>query len=315
LGLFVLPSTQNARLSRDVIHVADIEVGDLVTRITLDDTGLDKSLAQIQREMKLVASEFEKASAQLEEFGSEEDKLRAKSDQLTKQIALQGQRVELLRQEFMKTAQEKGEDAVATQKLAIQLSKAEAALAKMQAELQKTNKELADQPTLMSKWSKGLQDVGNRLQSAGQEIATSFGVAGAAISAALGYAVNTAADFEAQMDRVGAIAEASSAELEAMTKSAMELGATTSKSASEVAQGMEMLAAMGFKANEIISAMPGVISAAEASGEDMALVADTMAVSIRAFGLEASQSTHVADVLAKTANISAANLVKVWPMR
>jgi TP901 family phage tail tape measure protein len=288
--------------------LADIEVGDLVARITLDDTGLDKSMAQIQREMKLVASEFEKATASLEAFGSEEDKLRAKSDQLTKQIALQGQKVELLRQEFKKAAQEKGEDAVATQKLAIQLSKAEAALAKMQAELQKTNKELADQPTLMSKWSKGLQDVGNRLQSAGQEIATSFGVAGAAISAALGYAVNTAADFEAQMDRVGAIAEASSAELEAMTKTAMELGASTSKSASEVAQGMEMMAAMGFKANEIIAAMPGVISAAEASGEDMALVADTMAVSIRAFGLEASQSTHVADVLAKTANISAANL-------
>jgi TP901 family phage tail tape measure protein len=288
--------------------MADIEVGDLVARITLDDTGLDKSLAQIQREMKLVASEFEKASASLEVFGSEEDKLRAKSDQLTKQIALQGQRVELLRQEFKKAAQEKGEDAVATQKLAVQLNKAEAALAKMQVELQKTNKELADQPSRMAKWSSGLKDFGNHLQSAGQEIATSFGVAGAAISAALGYAVNTAADFEAQMDRVGAIAEASAADLDAMSDAAMDLGAKTSKSASEVAQGMEMMAAMGFKANEIIAAMPGVIAAAEASGTDMALVADTMAVSLRTFGLEASQATHVADVLAKTANMSAANI-------
>ncbi|TRY27438.1 phage tail tape measure protein [Brevibacillus sp. LEMMJ03] len=288
--------------------MADIEVGDLVARITLDDTGIDKSLAQIQREMKLVASEFEKASASLEAFGSEEDKLRAKSDQLTKQIALQGQRVELLRQEFKKAAQEKGEDAVATQKLATQLNKAEAALAKMQAELKQVNKELADQPSRMAKWSSGLKDFGNHLQAAGQEIATSFGVAGAAISAALGYAVNTAADFEAQMDRVGAIAEASSAELEAMTKTAMELGASTSKSASEVAQGMEMMAAMGFKANEIIAAMPGVIAAAEASGQDMALVADTMAVALRSFGLEASQATHVSDVLAQTANKSAANI-------
>jgi len=288
--------------------MADIEVGDLVARITLDDTGLDKSLAQIQREMKLVASEFEKATASLEAFGSEEDKLRAKSDQLTKQIALQGQKVELLRQEFKKAAQEKGEDAVATQKLAVQLNKAEAALAKMQVELQKTNKELADQPSRMAKWSSGLKDFGNHLQSAGQEIATSFGVAGAAISAALGYAVNTAADFEAQMDRVGAIAEASAADLDAMSDAAMDLGAKTSKSASEVAQGMEMMAAMGFKANEIIAAMPGVIAAAEASGTDMALVADTMAVSLRTFGLEASQATHVADVLAKTANMSAANI-------
>jgi TP901 family phage tail tape measure protein len=288
--------------------MADIEVGDLVARITLDDTGIDKSLAQIQREMKLVASEFEKASASLEVFGSEEDKLRAKSDQLTKQIALQGQRVELLRQEFKKAAQEKGEDAVATQKLAIQLSKAEAALAKMQVELQKTNKELADQPSQMAKWSSGLKDFGNHLQAAGQEIATSFGVAGAAISAALGYAVKTSADFEAQMDRVGAIAEASAADLDAMSDAALDLGAKTSKSASEVAQGMEMMAAMGFEVNEIIAAMPGVIAAAEASGEDMALVADTVAAALNAFGLEAKEASRVADVLAQSANSSAASV-------
>ncbi|CAM5794825.1 phage tail tape measure protein [Brevibacillus borstelensis] len=288
--------------------MAEIEVGNLVAKISLDDTGLDKSMAQIQREMKLVASEFEKASASLEAFGSEEDKLRAKSDQLTKQMTLQGQKIELLRQEFKKAAQEKGEDAVATQKLATQLNKAEAAMARMQTELKQVNKELDDQPSRMANWSKGLQDVGNRLQSIGSEIATAFGLAGAAVTAGLAGAVKTAADFEAQMDRVGAIAEATAAEIDAMSKSAMELGASSSKSASEVAQGMEMMAAMGFQANEIIAAMPGVISAAEASGEDMALVADTMAVSIRAFGLEAKQSTHVADVLSKTANISAANL-------
>ncbi|MED1642264.1 phage tail tape measure protein [Brevibacillus agri] len=288
--------------------MADIEVGDLVARISLDDTGLNKSMAQIQREMKLVASEFEKASAGLQVFGSEEDKLRTKSDHLTKQLALQGQKVELLRQEFKKSAQEKGEDAVATQKLATQLNKAEAAMHQMQAQLNKVNKELAEQPTHMQKWSSGLQEAGNRMQAAGAEIAASFGLAGAAIAAGLGVAVKTAADFEAQMSRVGAIAEASATELQAMKQAAMELGASTSKSASEVAVGMENLAAMGFKVNEIIAAMPGVISAAEASGEDMALVADTMAVSIRAFGLEASQSTHVADVLAKTANISAANM-------
>ncbi|MGF9821416.1 phage tail tape measure protein [Brevibacillus agri] len=288
--------------------MADIEVGDLVARISLDDTGLDKSMAQIQREMKLVASEFEKASAGLQVFGSEEDKLRTKSDQLTKQIALQSQKVELLRQEFQKAAQEKGEDAVATQKLATQLNKAEAAMHQMQAQLNKVNKELAEQPTHMQKWSNSFQEAGNRMQAAGAEIAASFGLAGAALAAGLGTAVKTAADFEAQMSRVGAIAEASATELQAMKQAAMGLGASTSKSASEVAVGMENLAAMGFKVNEIIAAMPGVISAAEASGEDMALVADTMAVSIRAFGLEASQSTHVADVLAKTANISAANM-------
>jgi TP901 family phage tail tape measure protein len=68
------------------------------------------------------------------------------------------------------------------------------------------------------------------------------------------------------------------------------------------------MAAMGFTANEIIGAMPGVIAAAEASGSDMAQTADVMASTLNIFGMEASNATKVADILAKVANISAASL-------
>ncbi|MDT0703904.1 phage tail tape measure protein [Mammaliicoccus sciuri] len=123
-----------------------------------------------------------------------------------------------------------------------------------------------------------------------------------------GLALKTSADFEQQMSRVGAIAEASGSQLKAMTDQAKKLGANTSKSASEVAKGMEELAALGFNANQVMKAMPGVISAAEASGADMATTATVMASSINAFGLEASDASHVADVLAMAANKSAADI-------
>jgi TP901 family phage tail tape measure protein len=132
--------------------------------------------------------------------------------------------------------------------------------------------------------------------------------AGVGIATGLGFAVKTASDFEAQIARVGAISEASEAELSALRESAMELGASTSKSAKEVAIGQESLAALGMTANEIIGAMPGVISAAEASGSDMAQTAEVMASALNIFGMEASESTKVADVLAQTANQSAADL-------
>lgn len=124
----------------------------------------------------------------------------------------------------------------------------------------------------------------------------------------LGAAVKTSADFEAQMSRVGAIAQASGGQMKDMTAQAMELGAKTSQSASEVAKGMEELAALGFDANQVMSAMPGVISAAEASGADMATTAKVMASSINAFNLKASDSSHVADLLATAANDSAADI-------
>lgn len=123
-----------------------------------------------------------------------------------------------------------------------------------------------------------------------------------------GVSVKTAAEFEAQMSRVGAIAGASSSELDMLRDSALELGAATSKSAGEVAIAQEGLAAMGFTTVEIIGAMPGVISAAEASGADMAQTADTMAAALNIFGLEAEEATRVADIFAQTANVSAADM-------
>lgn len=151
----------------------------------------------------------------------------------------------------------------------------------------------------------------SRLEAVSGELAaigSALSVAGLAIAGGLGYAVKTSMDFESQLSRVGAIADASSQDLNALRESALELGASSSKSATEIAQGQEALAAMGFTAVEIIGAMPGVIAAAEASGSDMAQTADVMASTLSIFSMEASKATYVADVLAKTANISAASL-------
>lgn len=68
------------------------------------------------------------------------------------------------------------------------------------------------------------------------------------------------------------------------------------------------MAAKGFTANQTIAAMPGIIAAAEASGEDLALAADTVSTALNIFGLEASESSRVADILTVTANESAAGI-------
>lgn len=157
-----------------------------------------------------------------------------------------------------------------------------------------------------------MANMGRRISTVGRGMTGAGKTMSLAITAPLvGIATvsaKTAIDFEAQMSRVGAIAGASSGELQALKESALELGAATSKSASEVAIAQEGLAAMGFTANEIIGAMPGVISAAESSGADMAQTADTMAAALNIFGLEATDATKVADIFAQTANVSAADM-------
>lgn len=114
-------------------------------------------------------------------------------------------------------------------------------------------------------------------------------------------AIKAGSDFEAQMSRVKSISGATGNDFKRLNDSAIELGSSTAFSASEAAQGMENLASAGFSTNEIISAMPGMLNLASASGESLAASSEIAAGALRGFGLAASESGHVADVLAKNA--------------
>ncbi|ESU71111.1 tail protein [Geobacillus thermopakistaniensis] len=298
------------------------EVGALRVTLGLDSADFTRSLAEINRKLKAVESEFKAAGGSIKGFENTLEGLQAKSDMLTRKIALQSARVQELKRRYEESAATKGKEAAETEKLLIQYNKAVGELKKLENELQQTSAKLDKLSQDVNKnatvWGKmhakfnevgqRMQDLGSRMQSAGQGIAMSFGAVTTAIGGALGFAVKKSMDFEAQIDRVGAIAGATPAELEKLKKSALDLGASTSKSATEVAQAQEIMATMGYKTNQIIAAMPGIIAAAEASGEDMALVADTVSAALNAFGLEASEASRVADVLAQAANDSAAGI-------
>lgn len=108
-------------------------------------------------------------------------------------------------------------------------------------------------------------------------------------------------DFEAQMSRVKAISGATGSSFEELRQQAIDLGAKTAFSAKESAAGMENLASSGFNAKEIMEAMPGLLDLAAVSGGDVALASENAATALRGFNLDASQSGHVADVFARAA--------------
>lgn len=141
----------------------------------------------------------------------------------------------------------------------------------------------------------GLHEVGERLSGIGVKVAA----AGAAIGAGFGLAVKTTADFEAAMSRVKALSGASEADFARLTETAKQLGATTAFSASQAAEGMQFLAMAGYKTNEIIAAMPGLLDAAAAGQTDLGRTADIVSNILSGFGLAASETGRVADVLTK----------------
>lgn len=129
-----------------------------------------------------------------------------------------------------------------------------------------------------------------------------------AASAAAMKSIDTAADFEAQMSAVKAKTQATGAEMKALNQTALQLGASTSLSASEVGGAMDELASKGFDAGKIIGAMPGIIAGAEASGEDLALVSDVVTSAINSYGFAAEDASRIADIMAMSANKTAAGV-------
>ena len=86
------------------------------------------------------------------------------------------------------------------------------------------------------------------------------------LNSTFGASVTTAVDFEQAMARVGAVSGAVGDDFERLSKQARDLGRDTQYSASQAAASQESLARAGFKTNEIINAMPGLLNMAAAEG-------------------------------------------------
>lgn len=115
-------------------------------------------------------------------------------------------------------------------------------------------------------------------------------------------AVKVAVDFDKQMSAVRAVSGATESDFESLRQKAIDLGADTAFSASEVAVAMTEMAKAGWSSQQIMEGMQGVLDATAASGEDLATVSTIIADAITTFGLSASESTRVADLLSQAAN-------------
>lgn len=150
----------------------------------------------------------------------------------------------------------------------------------------------------MSKLQSSMKTVGSKMTSVGKTMTAAVTVPLVGLGTA---AVVTGAKFDAQMSKVQAISGATGKEFDALREQAKHLGATTQFSATEAAQGMEFLARAGWKTQDIMKAMPGMLDLAAAGALDLGRAADITSDVMTAFGIEASKAGHVADVFASAA--------------
>ena len=139
-------------------------------------------------------------------------------------------------------------------------------------------------------------------------IASTMMPAATAVSAFGALGTKTFMDFEDTITGAGVKAGATGEQLERMKETALKLGHDFPITASEAAEAMDRLAAGGVDAEQTMAAMPGIIEASVASGEDMATTSDVITSALNIWNLKtgdvAENTQHVADVVQMAANVS-----------
>lgn len=264
-----------------------------------------KAVRTYKSELDQAQQAVHQASAALDASGGKVAKVQTNYDSAKKHVQQMGAALRQSRQLLVGVGSELDAAGFSTKNFA--QSEAE-----LKREIEATNKALDQQRQKAAaqqkvKMAKAAQS-GAKLDLMASFANLQGGVATArSFAAPLVDAIQVAANFEQAMSKVQAITNADAADTQRLSNTARDLGAKTQFSATQAAEAMSYLGMAGWKTDQIISGMPGLLDLAAASGTNLALTADIVSDDLTAFGMSADQAGHMADVFAATATNSNTN--------
>lgn len=276
--------TSKIDVQKGIVQQNGQQYDNLKQKLELQKTAHD----QLKTKVEAAKKAYEDSAKATGEDSEETQKLKAEYEKLSSQLSTSESQIA------------KTETAITKQEAAVNQSKA--ALTEMEAELKNVNAELARAP--FDEYAAKAEKVGSTLTSVGQKLLPlSTSIAGLGVAA-----VKTTADFDSEMSKVSAISGATGTDLDKLRGKAREMGAKTKFSASEAAQGMQYMAMAGWKTQDMMDGLEGIMNLAAASGEDLASTSDIVTDALTAFGLSAKDSSHFSDILAAASSNANTNV-------
>ena len=276
--------TSKIDVQKGIVQQNGQQYDNLKQKLELQKTAHD----QLKTKVEAAKKAYEDSAKATGEDSEETQKLKAEYEKLSSQLSTSESQIA------------KTETAITKQEAAVNQSKA--ALTEMEAELKNVNAELARAP--FDEYAAKAEKVGGTLTSVGQKLLPlSTSIAGLGVAA-----VKTTADFDSEMSKVSAISGATGTDLDKLRGKAREMGAKTKFSASEAAQGMQYMAMAGWKTQDMMDGLEGIMNLAAASGEDLASTSDIVTDALTAFGLSAKKSSHFSDILAAASSNANTNV-------
>ena len=275
----------------------------ITVEINGDTTKLSKALEGVNKNIKGTQTQLKDVEKLLKLDPSNTELLSQKQKLLADTVSSTKEKLETL-----KTAAEQANTALAnggiTQEqydaLQREIIETEQELRNLQTEADKTNTAFAK----IGAAGEVMQNVGDKISGAGEKLLPVTG----GITALGTTAVKTGADFDAAMSKVAAVSGATGDDLESLRAKAREMGSQTKFSASEAAEAMNYMAMAGWKTEDMLSGIEGIMNLAAASGEDLATTSDIVTDALTAFGLTSADSAHFADVLAAASSNANTNV-------
>lgn len=268
-----------------------------------DTTGLDKALKTVNTSIRSTQSALKDVNRLLKLDPSNTELLSQKQRLLKDAIAATKEKLDSL-----KVAQEQAKQQLENGELGQDKYDAlQREIVETEEELRRLQQEAATTNTALSKIDvagQKMETVGNSIAGAGKKmmgVTTVIGGVGVA-------AVKTAADFDSAMSQVAAVSGATGKDFDALRNKAREMGAKTKFSATEAAEAMNYMAMAGWKTEDMLDGIEGVMNLAAASGEDLATTSDIVTDALTAFGLSAKDSGHFADILAAASSNANTNV-------
>ena len=285
---------------------------DATVRIKADISKLKSEMQAAARQVRLVNSEFKAATAGMDDWTKSEEGLTAKIKQLNGTLDAQKKKLDLLNDEYKKTVELYGENSAAADKVRISINNQEAAISKTEKELKQYNTQLEELP-------KTLDDTGDAAEKAADGFTVIKGALADlvadgirnAISALKDFAKETiqvGMDFESSMSKVGAVSGASAEEMQQLSDKAKEMGESTIFSASQSAEAFNYMAMAGWKTEEMLNGIEGIMNLAAASGADLATTSDIVTDALTAMGYQAKDAGRLADVMAAASSNANTNV-------
>ena len=268
-----------------------------------DTTKLSKALESVNKNIKSTQTQLKDVEKLLKLDPTNTELLSQKHKLLADAVSATKDKLSTL-----KIAAEQANSALADGKISQQqydalqreIVETEQELRRLQTEADKTNTAFAK----IGAAGEVMQNVGNKISGAGEKLMPVT----AGVTALGTLAVKTGADFDSAMSKVAAVSGATGDDLQVLRDKAREMGSQTKFSASEAAEAMNYMAMAGWKTEDMLSGIEGIMNLAAASGEDLATTSDIVTDALTAFGLTAADSGHFADVLAAASSNANTNV-------